>query len=638
MKSSYRKTSVFHSKSVAESGRSLRTTLLFTSVVLLALTLPSDELSDSGLHAGEAEPVGFEALAAEYSQFARPLLKQFCLDCHSTAAKEGELDLERFSSFDAVRGDSRAWLKVVEMLDHREMPPKDAPQPDSSQRQKLRDWVQKYLDAEALASAGDPGLVVLRRLSNAEYTYSIQDLTGVGLTPAREFPVDGAAGEGFTNTGNALAMSPALVTKYLDAARDVASHAVLLPDGFRFSESSSRNDWANDRLDAIRGFYRQFADHGGGDKVNLQGVVFDTNEGGRLPVEKYLHATLVERDALRSGQASISSVAQTYGLNSKYLATLWSVLNTPQADVTAGTVNEAGTEKKAKNAALLLDDLRSRWNKATAADAASLTDRVSRWQQALWKFTTVGHIGKLNGPAAWMEGVSPIASRQDVRLPVPVPESAAGGDVVLYLGTGDAGDGNSQDFAVWERPRFVAPGRPDLLLRDVRAVSIHLAEKRSQMFESVASCLEAASDAAKSSGQTDVGLLAQRHNVQPEALTGWLNYLGIGTAGPVSLGTTLTAKIEKLSGYDFVNGWGGDDAMSVVANSSDQHVRVPGNMKPHSVAVHPTPALSVGAAWRSPVTAAFRVEGAVQHAHPECGNGVEWSVELRRGNTRQPLA
>ena len=33
---------------------------------------------------------------------------------------------------------------------------------------------------------------------------------------------------------------------------------------------------------------------------------------------------------------------------------------------------------------------------------------------------------------------------------------------------GDAGDGNEHDFAVWERPRLVAPGRPDLLLKDVQ--------------------------------------------------------------------------------------------------------------------------------------------------------------------------
>ncbi len=63
-----------------------------------------------------------------------------------------------------------------------------------------------------------------------EYTYSIRDLTGVpSLDPAKEFPVDGAAGEGFTNVGAALVMSPALLTKYLDAAKDIASHAVLTP-------------------------------------------------------------------------------------------------------------------------------------------------------------------------------------------------------------------------------------------------------------------------------------------------------------------------------------------------------------------------------------------------------------------------
>ena len=84
----------------------------------------------------------------------------------------------------------------------------------------LLQWVNEFLTLEARARAGDPGPVVLRRLSNAEYTYTLRDLTGVdSLQPAREFPVDGAAGEGFTNTGNALVMSPTLIGKYLDAAR-----------------------------------------------------------------------------------------------------------------------------------------------------------------------------------------------------------------------------------------------------------------------------------------------------------------------------------------------------------------------------------------------------------------------------------
>ena len=100
-----------------------------------------------------------------------------------------------------------------------------------------------------------------RRLSNAEYTYTLRGLTGIdSLEPAREFPVDGAAGEGFTNTGDALAMSPALLTKYLDAGKRGAKHMVLLPDGVRFSPSTTRQDWTNELLAEIRGIYNGYSD------------------------------------------------------------------------------------------------------------------------------------------------------------------------------------------------------------------------------------------------------------------------------------------------------------------------------------------------------------------------------------------
>ena len=67
---------------------------------------------------------------------------------------------------------------------------------------------------EAQRNAGDPGPVLARRLSNAEYDYTIRDLTGVDIRPAREFPVDPANEAGFDNSGESLAMSPALLKKY----------------------------------------------------------------------------------------------------------------------------------------------------------------------------------------------------------------------------------------------------------------------------------------------------------------------------------------------------------------------------------------------------------------------------------------
>ena len=53
--------------------------------------------------AASEEPTSFDALGAEYERAVWPLLEHFCLDCHSTVLKEGELDLERFAGFGSVR-------------------------------------------------------------------------------------------------------------------------------------------------------------------------------------------------------------------------------------------------------------------------------------------------------------------------------------------------------------------------------------------------------------------------------------------------------------------------------------------------------------------------------------------------------
>ena len=163
---------------------------------------------------------------ASFAAQIRPLLARYCLDCHSEKEQKGELDLERFASADRVRKDLKPWALLIEQLEAGEMPPKDQPQPSEEERRRMIDWTRGFLDAEARARAGDPGRTPLRRLSNAEYDYTVRDLTGVDLRPTREFPADGAAGEGFTNAGEALAMSPAMMSKYLDAAKRIASHAV----------------------------------------------------------------------------------------------------------------------------------------------------------------------------------------------------------------------------------------------------------------------------------------------------------------------------------------------------------------------------------------------------------------------------
>lgn len=408
--------------------------------------------------AAETGGDGFRELAEEYRDQIRPMTQQFCLECHSTEKQVGELDLEQFATLTEVRRGTKSWLKVIEMLDNGEMPPGFAKQPAPGQRRQLRDWVDRYLQAESLANAGDPGPVVLRRLNNAEYTYTVRDLTAIDLDPARQFPTDSAAGEGFTNTGNALVMSPALLRKYLDAGKEIAGHAVLLPDGFRFSAETTRRDWTDEVLARIRGLYGRFvetADFGVGSAVGNLAVHSDTRIGlaGLLPLEEYLSATLSERDALRSGRKDIGMVARERGLSAKYLNTLWTHLSTP-------------------GSTLLLNDLRAEWQSAKPEDASSLAGRIRAWQKGLWTFGPVGLIGRKGGPSRWMEPVSPLVTEKKVCFSVPqFADGREPTDFVFSLVVGDAGDGNGNDFVVWQKPRLAAHGRPDILLRDVRRLA-----------------------------------------------------------------------------------------------------------------------------------------------------------------------
>lgn len=387
-----------------------------------------------------------------FSRQIQPLLSTTCTECHSTAKHKGDLDLERFVSVETMRREPKVWEEVASQVATGEMPPRDA-KLATPMKPELRDaflkGVNAVLDDVASSLAGDPGPVVLRRLSNAEYTYTIRDLTGIPtLDPVREFPADGASGEGFMNVGNSLVMSSSLVSKYLDAAKSVASHAMLVPDGFRFSPHTTTRDWTDELVGEIRDLYRTYTDPRGGDTVNLQGIVFSTNEGGRLPVDKYLSASLECRED--SSEEWVGQVAQRHGLSGKYLRILVQALTSTSPS-------------------LLLDPVRVHWRMAKASDIPALASEVGVWQKALWKFSAVGHIGKLNGPKAWMEPVTPLASLQAFRMKLAPTNSTQ--PVTLYLVVGDVGDGNGQDIAVWERPRLAFPGRPEIMLKSVPSLA-----------------------------------------------------------------------------------------------------------------------------------------------------------------------
>ncbi len=570
--------------------------------------------------------LSLDQLDASYRREARPLVQRYCAGCHGPKVAEADLDLTAFQDLNQVRAGVNVWIKVREMLDSGQMPPRDEPQPTREESQRLRNWVRDYLLYEARQAAGDPGQVVLRRLSNAEYTYTLRDLTAVPeLDPAREFPVDGAAGEGFTNTGDALVMSPSLVQKYLDAAKQVAEHAMLLPDGFRFTKNVTRRDRIDDLLEQVRGFYRRYTVQAGGSEVNLQGVQFETNQGGRLPLQQYLSATLELRDMGSRDAQAIAAIAKAHGLQPKYLAALYDALigETPRS--------------------FPLDDLRRQWRAAKPQDASSLASWIEGWQRALWEFNTVGQLGRDGGPKTWMSPSSRIAQRHDARIELPTTQD----DIVLHLTARVCGSRDEKADVIWRNPRLEFPNHAPIPLRDVQALAAGAQRLQATELSRTASYLRSIAklhDAGALDGDDDhressLHEAAQQNQLAPRMLRAWLSLTSpVKPPTPVVEGR-FPNKLVKVQGYESINGWGSDEALSLLANQSAEPVTFLTLTVPaRSVTLHPSPSKEAVIVWRSPISGGVRIEGLVADADDKCGNGAAWRVDVLAGNGLRTLA
>jgi len=563
-----------------------------------------------------------------YRRDVAPIVQKYCIECHNADVSEADIDFASIKEWTEVKKGIRHYQRALDQLRTNQMPPPDSPQLSDAEAKVMSRWIERWLALEAAAQAGDPGPVVLRRLNNAEYTYTLRDLTGVQeLDPAKEFPADSAAGEGFSNTGASLVMSPALVRKYLDAAKQVAEHMVLLPDGFVFSANPSASDMTNQKVDEIRNFYSRFANSQGGDTVNLQGIVFETNQGGRLPIEQYIAAAedvrrLTQKPGVQSTESVIETIAGQKKLSAKYLKSLWDVLS----DTSPRTASEG-----------LVGNLRRQWQDRGDAGSMDLLAQILGWQKSLWRFTSVGHIGKRNGPSAWQEPVDPIRPEHELRFPIPNPKSEE--DVTIYLQVTDAGDGTTGDVAYLERPRLVAPGRPDLLLRDVNRLVRAMERQRESSLPQIDDALNVIDAWLEDQQSMALADAAKLKGLAPEYVNAWGGYLGVLPANGTDSANQgrLKQQSKTLSEYEFIRGWVAEDALSIIANSSDQQVRIPGNMLPKSIAVHPSPSKGICISWAAPSKLIASCKAMVKHAHTECGNGIAWRLELRRGALRQVL-
>ena len=258
--------------------------------------------------------VFFFSYAALYSQdsfetMIRPFLQNNCKECHSGSNPEGKLDIESLQTRRSISDRFTTWKEIERRVSSGNMPPKDASAlPSVNERHTFAEVSRKIRRDEAIRSSGDPGVVSVRRLSNAEYNNTLRDLTGIDIRPAREFPVDPANEAGFDNSSESLTMSPALLNKYLAAAREVSDHLVLTPTGIAFAPHPAGTD--TDR-----------------DKYCVQRIV-DFYNKQPTDVADYLFAAWKARIANDTGRhVSLVRIAKEHRISPRYLIAIAELLN-----------------------------------------------------------------------------------------------------------------------------------------------------------------------------------------------------------------------------------------------------------------------------------------------------------------------
>src|SRR6202453_4819726 len=277
--------------------------------LLLSLTLSAATLAD----AAAPGPPPATPIAQQFEQTVKPFVGKYCVACHSGKMAPAQFDLKSYTNVDMVTDDFARWALLAERLKAKEMPPKPMPPPPAAETQQIIDWVSAVRTEEIKKAAGDPGVVLDRRLSNAEYDYTVRDLTGQDMHVAKQFSVDPANQAGFDNSGESLTMSPALLNKYLKAAREVADHAVLKPDGIDFAPypmlvETDREKYAIQR---IVGFYTSqptdYADY------------FEA-------AWRYKY-----RVAFKKPHATLATTAADAKISPKYLPMVWQILHDQNA-------------------------------------------------------------------------------------------------------------------------------------------------------------------------------------------------------------------------------------------------------------------------------------------------------------------
>jgi mono/diheme cytochrome c family protein len=182
----------------------------------------------SAVQAFTAAPAaGQQSAAADGSPKA--LFDRYCITCHNQRLKTAGLSLDTVDPANLAQH-TEIWEKVVRKLRAGTMPPIGRPRPEKPAVAALIASLETGLD-RAAAERPNPGRAPLHRLNRTEYANAIRDLLGLDVDVRALLPADDTDEHGFDNVAEVLTVSPALMERYLFAARKIGRLALGYPAG-----------------------------------------------------------------------------------------------------------------------------------------------------------------------------------------------------------------------------------------------------------------------------------------------------------------------------------------------------------------------------------------------------------------------
>ncbi|MBC8291161.1 MAG: DUF1592 domain-containing protein, partial [Planctomycetes bacterium] len=262
-------------------------------------------------------------------------MTNFCVDCHGSDEANAGVNFERLLAGDSFVSDFRRWQTAATQLEQQHMPPAEAEQPSSKERAEIVAWIRKRIATAAKNHEGDPGHVLIRRLTSAEYGYAIEDLTGLRIDVENGFVPDAVGGAGFTNTGLVQFTQESTLERYLESARKVADHAVVGTGPLTFFRDPGQTGFELSAIDRIQRIYRE------------HGFRTAAGEGGEpFGLDRYTWAFVAaweyqNRVALGEPSLTLTDCAKDVNVDARFVTYIHTVLTRKNPSFPTSVIVEA---------------------------------------------------------------------------------------------------------------------------------------------------------------------------------------------------------------------------------------------------------------------------------------------------------